>query len=62
MPTLKKFTQGAWSLKHDRELIMLAKTHSAQALAEKFDRPITTILRRAEQLGLSIRGKAKAKK
>ena len=55
----KKFKRGGWPLKHDRELIMLAKTHSAQAIAEKFDRPLTTILKRAERLGLSIRGKAK---
>jgi hypothetical protein len=50
-----------WSFRDDRELIMLAKTHTAQALAEKFDRPVTTILKRAERLGLSIRGKATRK-
>jgi hypothetical protein len=55
----KKSTRAGWPLRHDRELIMLAKTHSAQAIADKFDRPITTILKRAERLGLSIRGKAK---
>jgi hypothetical protein len=57
----KKFRRGGWSLKHDRELILLAKTHTAQALAEKFDRPVTTILKRAARLGLSISGKAKGK-
>jgi hypothetical protein len=57
----KKFTSGTWPLRHDRELIMLAKTHTAQAIADKFDRPVTTILKRAERLGLSIRGKAKGK-
>jgi hypothetical protein len=57
----KLFKRAGWPLRHDRELIMLAKTHSAQAIAEKFDRPITTILKRADQLGLSIRGKAKGK-
>jgi hypothetical protein len=57
----KKFASGAWSMKHDRELIMLAKTHTLQAIAERFDRPVTTVLNRAERLGLSIRGKAKGK-
>jgi hypothetical protein len=58
---LKKFTTGEWSMRHDRQLIMLAKTHTLEDLAKKFDRPVTTIVRRAEQLGLSIRGKAKGK-
>jgi hypothetical protein len=40
---------------------MLAKTHTAQAIADKFDRPVTTVLTRAERLGLSIRGKVKGK-
>jgi hypothetical protein len=57
----KKFASGAWSMKHDRELIMLAKTHTLQAIAERFDRPVTIVLHRAERLGLSIRGKAKRK-
>ena len=57
----KKISRRGWPMKHDRELIMLAKTHTAQAIAEKFDRPITTILKRAEKLGLSIRRKAKGK-
>jgi hypothetical protein len=52
----KIFRRGSWPLKHDRELMMLAKTHTAQAIAEKFDRPVTTILKRAERLGLSTRG------
>jgi hypothetical protein len=54
-----KFRRGMWSFRDDRELIMLAKTHTAQAIADKFDRPLTTILKRAERLGLSIRGKPK---
>ena len=29
---------GGWPMKHDRELIMLAKTHTAQTIAEKFER------------------------
>jgi hypothetical protein len=57
----KKFASGAWLLKHDRELIMMAKTHTLQAIAARFDRPVTTVLHRAERLGLSIWGKAKGK-
>jgi hypothetical protein len=40
----KKFASGAWSRKHDRELIMLAKTDTLQAIADRFDRPVTTVL------------------
>jgi hypothetical protein len=36
-------------------LIVLAKTHSLQAVAEQFDRPVTTILKRAARLGLLIK-------
>jgi len=50
-----------WSMRDDRELIALAKTHTLQAIAERFDRPVTTVLHRAERLGLPIRGKAKGK-
>jgi len=50
-----------WSFRDDRDLIMLAKTHTAQELAKEFDRPVTTVLARAERLGLSIRGKEKGK-
>jgi hypothetical protein len=56
-----KFTSDAWPIRHDRELIMLAKTHTVESLAEKFNLPMSTILQRAERLGLSIRGKAKRK-
>jgi transposase len=59
MPTPKNPTRAGWSLKYDRELIVLAKTHSLKAIAEKFDRPMATIVRRAARLGLSIRGKVK---
>jgi hypothetical protein len=55
----KKSTHAGWTLKYDRELIVLAKTHSLKAIAEKFDRPMATIVRRAARLGLSIRGKVK---
>jgi hypothetical protein len=59
MPTPKNLTRAGWSLKYDRELIVLAKTDSLKAIAEKFDRPMATIVKRAARLGLSIRGKVK---
>jgi hypothetical protein len=55
----KKSTRAGWPLEHDRELIALAKTHSLQAIAEKLDRPMTTVIKRAARLGLTIKGKAK---
>jgi hypothetical protein len=50
------------SMKSDRELLALAKTHSLQAIADKLKRPPESILRKAAKLGASISGKAKAKK
>jgi hypothetical protein len=59
----KKFSRGAWSMQHDRELIALVKAHTPlQTIAEKLDRPITTIIRRTARLGVSIERVAKAKK
>jgi hypothetical protein len=51
----KKSKRGGWLLRHDRELIVLAKTHSLQDIADKFDRSVAMILKRAKRLGLSIR-------
>jgi hypothetical protein len=50
---------GAWSMRQDRELIVLSKTHTLEALADHFERPPATILRAAKRLGLSIRRQAK---
>jgi hypothetical protein len=50
-----------WTMKLDRELIALSKTHTPQAIAEQFQRPQAAVLKRAKRLGLSIRGKAKGK-
>jgi hypothetical protein len=59
----KKVSRGAWSMQHDRELIALVKAHMPlQAIAEKLDRPMTTIIRRTARLGVSIERVAKAKK
>ena len=51
-----------WSMKSDRELIQLAKTRTLQAIADQLQRSPDYILKRAAQLGLSIKGrKAKGK-
>jgi hypothetical protein len=52
----------AWnSMKSDRELIELAKTHTLRTLAEQLQRPPAAILRKATRLGLSIKRKADPK-
>jgi DNA-binding CsgD family transcriptional regulator len=48
-----------WSMKSDRELIELAKSHSLEAIAEKINRSPATVLKQAVRLGLSIKRKAK---
>ena len=52
---------GRWSMKSDRELIELAKSHSLEAIADKINRSPAFILKRAARLGLSIKRKAKGK-
>jgi hypothetical protein len=49
-------------MKLDRELIALAKTQTLEAIADWLNRPMTTVLKRANRLGLSIRIKAKRPK
>jgi hypothetical protein len=44
-----------WSMKSDRELIALSKTHTFEALVEHFQRPPKSILQKAKKLGLSIK-------
>ena len=46
---------GHWTMKSERELIALSKTHTF----EHFQRPPATILRAAKRLGLSIKREAK---
>jgi hypothetical protein len=48
-----------WSMKSDRELIALSKTQALEAIADKLQRPPSTILRAARRLGLSIKRVAK---
>jgi hypothetical protein len=51
-----------WSMKHDRELILLAKMNRLDAIANQMQRSPALILKRAARLGLSIKGvKAKAR-
>jgi len=52
---------GRWSMKSDRELILLAKSQTLEAIAEKIQRSPAFILKRAARLGLSIKRKAKGK-
>jgi hypothetical protein len=50
-----------WTMKLDRELIALAKSHPLEAIADKLQRPQAAVLKRAKRLGLPIAGKAKGK-
>jgi hypothetical protein len=57
-----KTKRRMWSMQQDRELIALSRANTPlQTVAEKLDRPITTIIRRSARLGLSIQRVAKAK-
>jgi predicted transcriptional regulator len=57
-----KLRAAMWSMKHDRELILLAKTNRLDAIADHLQRSPAYILKRAARLGLSIKGvKAKGK-
>ena len=50
-----------WSMKSDRELILLAKSKTLEAIANQIQRSPAFILKRAARLGLSIKRKAKGK-
>lgn len=47
-----KITRGIWSMKTDRELIALTKTHTLDALVEHFQRPPKSILNKAKKLAM----------
>jgi hypothetical protein len=53
----KKLIHGNWSMKTDRELIALSKTHKLDAIAGQLQRRPATILRAAKRLCLSIKRK-----
>jgi hypothetical protein len=54
----KKIT-GLWSMRHDRELIALSKTHTLEALVEQLQRPPKSILDKGEEAGAHDQRKAK---
>jgi hypothetical protein len=56
----KKITH-IWSMRQDRELIALSKTHTLETIADQLKRPQATILKRAARLSLSIKRTAKAR-
>jgi hypothetical protein len=59
---VRKPRAATWSMRHDRELITLAKSATLETIADKLQRPPAFILKRAARLGLSIqRREAKAK-
>jgi hypothetical protein len=60
---VKRAKQGgdSWSMKTDRELIVLSKTKSLEALADHFRRPHKSILEKAKRLGLPMKRTAKTK-
>ena len=55
--TMGKLTPGTWSMRHDRELIALAKSRNLEAIADRFQRTPAYILKRAARLGLKIKGR-----
>jgi hypothetical protein len=60
---VKRAKQGSgfWSMKADRELIVLSKTKTIEALADHFRRPPKSILEKAKRLGLPMKRTAKTK-
>ena len=60
---VRKWKYGEWRKMHaDRELIELAKTQTLETIAARLGRSTSSILKKAAQLGLSIRRpKAKGK-
>jgi hypothetical protein len=53
----KKIIPRMWTMKGERELIALSKTHTLEAIADSLRRPPATILQAAKRLGL--KGNAK---
>jgi hypothetical protein len=48
-------------MKHDRELMDLARTQTLEAIVDHFERPPKSILKKLKRLGLPIKYTAKAK-
>jgi hypothetical protein len=49
-------------MRHDRELIALAKSRNLEAIAGQLQRSPAFIIKRAARLGLSIKGRTAKKK
>ena len=58
---MAKQIRARWSMKSDRELIQLAKAQTLEAISDQLQRSPAYILKRAAQLGLSIKRQAKGK-
>jgi hypothetical protein len=52
-----KLTRGTWSMRHDRELIALAKSRNLETIADQLQRSQAYVLKRAARLGLKIKGR-----
>jgi hypothetical protein len=48
-----------WSMADDRELIVLSKTKSLDAIADQLGRSPKFIIKKAMKLGLNIKGRTK---
>jgi hypothetical protein len=55
----KTLDRGWKSMKSERELIVLSKTHTLEALAKQLGRRPEAVLRKAAKLGLVIRREGK---
>jgi alpha-D-ribose 1-methylphosphonate 5-triphosphate synthase subunit PhnG len=49
-------------MRHDRELIALAKSQKLETIADRLQRTPAYVLKRAARLGLSIKGRTATKK
>jgi hypothetical protein len=52
-----KLTREMWSMRHDRELIALAKSRNLETIANQLQRSQAYVLKRAARLGLKIKGR-----
>jgi hypothetical protein len=52
---------GAWPMRTDRELIALSKTETLEAIADHFQVPPKSILKKAKRLGIPIKRTARGK-
>ena len=50
---------SAWSMRAERELIALSRTHTLEALADHFERSPAEILKKAARLGGAIKRETK---